>query len=91
MSTTGIVIGTIVSLVTIISIVMAVVMKFMHSQSSFAIEQAKIAVQLTDVQKELTEIKLLVVRNDEKFQQLDNRVLKIEERCKYIQESKEVK
>jgi len=59
--------------------------------AKFVISQTKILLQITQIQKDIEEIKNMTKNNDENLEAIEKRVTNIETKCQYIQELKEVK
>lgn len=78
--TTGIVLGVILGLVTLVLGILNYVSKKNECDNQKIVKQTEFDIKLANIEKELIEIKSLLVASNEKYEALDKRVFVLEQK-----------
>lgn len=78
--TTGIVLGVILGLVTLVLGILNYVSKKNECDNQKIVKQTEFDIKLANIEKELIEIKSLLVASNEKYETLDKRVFVLEQK-----------
>lgn len=78
--TTGIVLGVILGLVTLVLGILNYVNKKNECDNQKIVKQTEFDIKLANIEKELIEIKTLLVASNEKYETLDKRVFVLEQK-----------